>query len=144
MSHRLAQIESTLQRAIADVLQRDLADPRVEGLISITKLKVSPDLSQAYVNVSILPEEKQARVVQGLQHAAGHIQRLTRKRVALKAVPRLEFRLDEGLKRQATVEQAIVEAMQRTGPAESAEGEAGQSESAQGPGEPGQTEQDNQ
>jgi ribosome-binding factor A len=121
MSHRLEQIESTLKRAIAQVLQRDLADPRVEGLISITELDVSPDLAQAKVMVSILPQEKQAKVVKGLQHAAGHIQKLTRKRVALKSVPRLEFRLDEGLKRQASVQRAINEAMQRTAEEGSAE-----------------------
>jgi ribosome-binding factor A len=114
MSHRLEQIESTLQRAIAQVLQRQIADPRITGMISITKVKVTPDLATAFVHVSVLPESAQTKSMYGLKHATRHIQALVRKLVAIRPVPQLEFRLDESLKKQAEVLGAIEEAMQRT------------------------------
>ena len=115
MSKRVAQIESTLQRAIAQVLQRDLADPRVIGLVSITRVHVSPDLHQAEVYVSVLPDKHGRRVHQALQHAAKHIQSLVRKRVAMRQVPHLDFRLDESLKKQSEIHGAIREALDRSG-----------------------------
>ena len=115
MSHRIAQVESTLKRAISEVLQRRISDPRIEGLISITRIQISPDLHNAYVYVSILPEQKQRKVIAGLRHATKHIQSLVRKAVAMRAVPQLEFRLDEGLKREADVLGAIRRAAERTG-----------------------------
>lgn len=118
MSHRIEQIESLLQRTISQVLQRSLSDPRIEGMVSITRVKVSPDLHDAQVFVSVLPEPKQQKVLYGLRHAAGHIQSLVRKNVSLKAVPHLDFRLDESLKRQADVYGAIQRGVERTGPDE--------------------------
>lgn len=114
MSHRIQQIESTLRRALAEVLQSKIADPRIVGLVSITKLTVAPDLKNAYVYVSILPEKYERRTIAGLRHATRHIQRLAREKVALRVVPHLDFRLDESLKKQAALEQAIREGVSRT------------------------------
>lgn len=129
MSHRTEQIESTLKRVIAEVLQRRIADPRIEGLISITRVKVSPDLHEAQVYVSVLPEPKQKKVLYGLRHATGHIQSLVRKAVAFKTVPHLEFRLDETLKREAKIYEAIQRGVEKTG----AEDEADSPESTPPP-----------
>ena len=114
MSHRIQQVESTLRRALAEVLQSKIADPRIVGLVSITRISVAPDLKNAYVYVSIMPEKYEKRTMAGLRHATRHIQRLTREKVALRAVPHFEFRLDASLKKQAAVEQAIREGVSRT------------------------------
>ncbi len=113
MSHRIAQVESTLKRAISQILASKIADPRIVGLISITKVTVSPDMHDAFVYVSVLPEKHQKRTLYGLQHATGHIFSLLKKAVALKTVPVLEFRLDDSIKRQAQVDQAIRRAGER-------------------------------
>ena len=114
MSHRQEQAESTLMRAISQVLQRQVSDPRITGLVSITRIQVSPDLKDAYVYVSVLPEQHQNKTLHGLRHAAGHIHSLVRKLVAMRSVPKLDFRLDESIKKQAAVEQAIREGLERT------------------------------
>lgn len=114
MTKRVEQVESTLRRAIAEVLQRQISDPRIEGLVSITQVKVSPDLRDAYVHVSVLPEKHQKKTLYGLRHAAIHIQALVKKKVALRVVPHLDFRLDTSLKKQAEVMGAIQQAIDRT------------------------------
>ena len=117
MSHRIAQLESTLMRTLSQVLQREISDPRIEGMISITQVKVAPDLSEAYVSVSILPAEKQTKALHGLRHATKHIQSQVRRQLpSLRHVPHIQFRLDESLKKQAEVLGAINKAMERTGP----------------------------
>jgi ribosome-binding factor A len=115
MSRRKEQVESTLMRTIAQVLQRQISDPRIVGLVSITRVKVSPDMKEAYVYVSVMPQKYESKTLHGLRHATGHIHGLVCKLVALRQVPRLDFRLDESLKKQAAVELAIRDGLQRTG-----------------------------
>jgi ribosome-binding factor A len=108
MSHRVEQVQSLLKRAVSQVLsRRELSDPRIVGLISVTEVKVSPDMHDAYVYVSILPAKDEVKVVAALKAATRVIQQQVKKAVALGMVPHLEFRLDESLKRQAQIDAAI-------------------------------------
>ena len=101
-------------KAIAEVLQRDLADPRVDAFVSITRVKVSPDMANATVFVSIMPEHKQSKNIHGLRHATGHIRSLVLKKMATRTVPRIRFVLDESLKKQAAVMDAIRRGSEKT------------------------------
>lgn len=116
MSQRQKQVEELLKRAVATVLQRGLADPRIKGLISVTKVDASTDLKSATVFVSVIPEQHESRTIHGLQDATRHIQQQVKKAVALRLVPHLRFKLDHDLKKQAEVFAAIEEGMKRTGP----------------------------
>jgi len=109
MSHRPDQIASLIQRAVQDVIGRSLNDPRVRGLISVTKVLVDPDMSHATVFVSVLPEEKAKLTMHGLVNAAGRIRRLIGCVIRLRRLPVLTFRLDDSIKRQAQLEEAIKE-----------------------------------
>lgn len=115
MSHRIAQIESTLKRAVAQVLIRRVSDPRIVGMVSVTRVEVTPDMREATAYVSVLPEKYQARTIAGLQAAHRHIQSMTGKLVSFD-MPHLRFKLDEGLKKEAGVLDAIREGTRRTGP----------------------------
>ncbi|MBY0312760.1 MAG: 30S ribosome-binding factor RbfA [Phycisphaerales bacterium] len=103
MSHRVEKIESTLARAVQEVLRRGLHDPRARGLISVTRVDVSPDLHNAIVFVSVLPEEHQDLTMHALKHAARHIRREAGELMAIRRLPELDFRLDLSLKKQAEV-----------------------------------------
>jgi ribosome-binding factor A len=107
MSQRLEQIASVIQIAVQRVISRGLNDPRVRGLISITKVEVAPDLADARVYVSVLPAENAELTMHGLRSAAGHIQAEIAGEVAARRLPRLSFRLDDSLKKQAEIDQAI-------------------------------------
>ncbi|MCC7406983.1 MAG: 30S ribosome-binding factor RbfA [Phycisphaeraceae bacterium] len=113
MSHRKQQIEAMLQKAVSQLLATKLADPRLEGLVSITRVDLTPDFSDATVYVSVLPQRNEARALYGLSHAAGHIQSLLRKATALRTIPRLNFKIDGSLKKQDDVLDAIDRARQR-------------------------------
>ncbi|MEM9345456.1 MAG: 30S ribosome-binding factor RbfA [Planctomycetota bacterium] len=113
MTHRIEQVESTLRKALAQVLQRNISDPRIRGMVSITDVDVSPDMKQAKICVSVLPEEYAKRTVAGLKAANRHIQSEVKKLVALRIVPHLRFELDDSLKQAEEIYQAIDEAKAR-------------------------------
>lgn len=113
MSFRKQQVESTLKRAVSRVLTQKLSDPRVTGMISVTRVDVSPDFHNALVYISVLPESAQKNTLNGLKHAVGHIYKSVRALVALKTVPNLEFRLDAAFKKEVAVLGAIRRAVER-------------------------------
>ena len=116
MSHRIAQVEATLKKAIAQVLQRDMADPRIDAFVSITRVKISPDMRNATIFVSVMPAEKESKNIHGLRHATGHIRKLVLKKMATRTVPAFKFVLDESLKKQAAVMEAIHRGSEKTPP----------------------------
>jgi ribosome-binding factor A len=106
-SIRKLQVGSLLSRVIQDRLSRGIADPRMRGMVSVTGVDLSPDLNTAIVRVSVLPDKYSPRVINALKSATGIFQRQIRSETSLKRVPRLEFRLDESLKRDAELTQSI-------------------------------------
>ena len=115
MSYRKQQVESTLKRTISQVLSRRLSDPRIVGMVSITRVDVSPDMHNATVYISVLPDTYQRRSLGGLRHAARHIHSLVQSAVAMRTVPRLSFQLDESLKKQNEIFEAIDRGMRQDG-----------------------------
>lgn len=113
MSIREQQVESVLKRSISWVLQQKLSDPRVQGIVTVTRVDVSPDLRQAAVYVSVLPAKLESCTIHGLRSASPHIHKLISRRVTIKTMPQLDFRLDQSLKKQAAIFAAIQEGIER-------------------------------
>lgn len=111
MSHRREQLAAELRRQIGQILEQGLSDPRVRGLISVTQVTVAPDGHTAIIQVSVLPAEHAELTLHGLRHAARHIGAEVGRRIRVRHMPRLDFRLDESLKTQARVLEAIRDAV---------------------------------
>ena len=110
MPHRPDQVASLIQRAVQMALSRGLNDPRIRGLVSVTKVNVDDALSQAAIYVSVLPAERADLSLKGLEHAAARIRKQIGKAVKLRRMPRLSFHLDESIKKQAEFDAALAEA----------------------------------
>lgn len=97
MSRRTRRVEDLLHRELADVIRREVADPRV-ALASVAGVEVSGDLSRAVVRVSALgSEDDRTEAVAALEHAAGYIRtRLARRLRHMRVTPELVFQLDRG------------------------------------------------
>ena len=99
MSRRRERFASALRTVVANLLQTELNDPRVRGLLTVTRVEVSPDLRLAKVYVSVLGEEGEQRsTLAALCHGAGHLQSLLKKHLEFRVCPILDFRIDEELK----------------------------------------------
>lgn len=100
MSHRKAQIESALKRAVSKILIEEMSDPRVTGMISVTRVEVTPDLREAFVYITVLPEKLGKKTLAGLNHAQRFIQGKLDDHIVLHHPPRLQFRLDTQFQKQ--------------------------------------------
>lgn len=90
------------------VLGQGLSDPRAEGaMITVTDLKISPDLKNATVLVSVYPEQKQNLTLHALKHAESHLRHEVSDLVAMKQVPAIRFDLDTSIKKQSEVLAAL-------------------------------------
>lgn len=107
MTVRTQQVAASIRAAVQMSITRGLNDPRIRGLVSVTKVQLAPDLSEAFIHVSVLPEEHSTLTLRGLESAAGHIRTALRDSIRLRKTPRLVFRLDESLKKQAKLDAAI-------------------------------------
>lgn len=110
MSKRTAQISDELRRVIQEIIARGLSDPRIAGLITVTRVKVSEDLRSASVGISVFPAEKEALTMHGLRAASRHIRRRAGDMMAMNRVPELDFEVDPSVREQGDVLRAIARA----------------------------------
>ena len=86
------------------IIMHELNDPRLTGMPSITRVKVSPDLSIADVYVTIMGTPgQQSAALNALKHSAGTMRVRLTKAIALRQSPYLKFHIDENLKKELQV-----------------------------------------
>lgn len=103
MRKRALQIASNIQRELQNRLARGLADPRIKGLITVTRVELSDDLKHAKAFISVMPDTHAKITMHGLTSATGRIRRDVMDRIHIKEMPTLRFVYDEGLKAQMEV-----------------------------------------
>ncbi|MEE8154420.1 MAG: 30S ribosome-binding factor RbfA [Phycisphaerales bacterium] len=109
MTRRTDQVASLIRRAVQSQLSRGLNDPRVRGMVSVTRVTVAADLSEAIILVSVMPVEHAQLTLRGLQHAAAHIRGELGRTARLRRQPRLTFKLDDSMRHAAEAMAAIME-----------------------------------
>jgi ribosome-binding factor A len=113
MSRRTERVNELIRHELSDMILHELRDPRLEGLISITRVEVSPDLYNARVHVSVMSETAdQADAIRALNTAAGFLHKELVHRLDMRRVPFLTFQLDKSIEEGATVLAHIDEVMQ--------------------------------
>src|SRR5262245_7347698 len=104
MSRRTERVNDLIRDELSDLLLREVRDPRLGGLISITRVEVTPDLYNARIFVSIMsPPEEQASAVRALNAAASFFHRELKQRIQMRRIPFLVFRLDTSIEEGARV-----------------------------------------
>ena len=95
---RTRRIAQQLQQELAQVLQRDMKDPRI-GFVTVNDVDVSRDLSYAKVYVTFFEEDVKLveKKVEALDAAAGYIRSLVAGRMKLRVMPELRFIYDSSL-----------------------------------------------
>ena len=108
---RQQKVAAQIQKIVAMTLIKEIADPRIDGLISVTRVDVTPDLREAKVHLSIIANKRpSATILEGINSAGRHIQSEVAKGLTMRFVPRLSFHLDESLKKEAEILKTIAEA----------------------------------
>jgi ribosome-binding factor A len=102
-SQRAGRVGEVIKEVASETIRR-LKDPRITGLVSVTDVEVSGDMSHAKVFVSIYGDEDQQReTLEGLQAASGYVRTQVGREVKLRVTPEIHFRQDKSLEQGANI-----------------------------------------
>lgn len=106
---RVERVAQQLKREISSIILQEIDDPRI-GFLTVTNVKVSPDLRVAKVYYTILGDQGSLeKAKEGLESASPYIRRLIAQRMRLKFVPEIRFYPDEELDKRLRVERILDE-----------------------------------
>jgi ribosome-binding factor A len=98
VSRRTERVQSLIRHELGEILQQELKDPRIEGLVSVTTVEVTPDLRLAHVFVSVYGEaEVEEHALQALGSAKNFLRRELGRRISLRYAPELEIHIDHSM-----------------------------------------------
>ena len=108
MSLRNERVRKTLMKEIADIIQRELKDSRIHGVVSITDIEMAHDNSFAKVYYSVLASDSEKEnTIKAITDNTSKIRYEVGKRVRLRLTPELRFIPDNSLERGAHVTDLI-------------------------------------
>lgn len=95
-NHRHERIGEEIAHEINAMLAGELKDPRLEGYVSVSEVRVQPDMKHARIFVAVRSKDPQERTgaIKALEHAAGFIRHELIERLQLRRLPDLHFTLD--------------------------------------------------
>ena len=110
------RVADQIRGELALMLAREVHDPGV-GFVTLTRVRVTPDLQQAHVYYTALGDEKSRRnTEQALARATGFLRRQIGARLRLKRTPELTFHYDESIAGQDRIEQLLSEIQTQPAP----------------------------
>lgn len=106
---RTDRVAGIIQRKLAQILPKEIRDPRLKGFVTVSAVKVAADLGHAKVYFTVLDEEKkQALTI--LNAAAGHLRSVLARSMTSRTVPQLHFIYDESIEYARHLTRVIDEA----------------------------------
>ncbi|ABO10798.2 ribosome-binding factor A [Acinetobacter baumannii] len=100
---RLKRMADSVQRELSELIRQELKDPRLGGLVTISGVKVSPDLGYADVYVTVMGRElsddqnevAHRETLDILNKASGFLRQELSRRIKTRITPRLRFHYDK-------------------------------------------------
>lgn len=105
---RSERVGDLLREEIADIFMHKIKDPRI-GFVTVTGVELSDDLRHAKVFVSIYKEEEREKTLKAIEMAKGFIRRELGKRMSLRFIPELLFKLDKSIEYGAKIDRILEE-----------------------------------
>ena len=105
---RSQRVKDLLREEIADIIIYKLKDPRI-GFVTVTGVDLTDDLKIAIAYISVLKEEEKEPTLEILNAAKSFIRSELAKRVRMKTIPTLEFRLDTSIEYGSRIDELLDE-----------------------------------
>ena len=106
-SNRMNKIDEELRKEISSIISLELKNPKLTGLISVTKVKTTPDLRFAKVYVSMINEKNKKQNLAILKQSSGYIRSGIAKKINLRTTPELVFEFDESLEYGSRIDEIL-------------------------------------
>ena len=98
MPRRIDRVNEQLRSELSHLIARQIKDPRVAGVISVTEVIATSDLRSARVYISVMGQEGDKHLaLEGIRSAASFLRRELRERVNLRHTPHMTFHLDDSI-----------------------------------------------
>lgn len=107
MSNRIERANSEIQKCLLEIIQTKMNDPRLDRVVSITEVNVTPDFKYCKAKVSVLDVNEIANVTRVLQKSEGFIKRELAKMVDMPQVPKINFVVDKSTMSAIRVEEIL-------------------------------------
>ncbi|WP_166154650.1 MULTISPECIES: 30S ribosome-binding factor RbfA [unclassified Neochlamydia] len=107
---RTDRLNSLLKEVISDVIRKDVRNPHVNELMTVTRVEITKDLHHAKVFISVIGNQEQKdQTIQALETAAGFVAVTASKKVVMRYFPELHFKLDDSVDKHMRIEQLLEE-----------------------------------
>lgn len=107
---RQEKLNSLLKEVISEVIQKDVRNPQVAKIVSVTSVDISPDLHHAKVYISVLgSDEERNQTLGALQTSAGFIGTQASQKIVIRYFPTLTFKLDTSVDEHININKILGE-----------------------------------
>lgn len=108
------RINGEVQKELSRIISREIKDPRIHEMTSVTQVIVTPDLKECKAYISVLGDEQaQADTLAGLQSATGYIRRELARSINLRNTPEITFYIDQSIEYAINMSKKIDDIMNR-------------------------------
>ena len=107
MANRIERANSEIQKCLTDIIKYKMNDPRLDKIVSITEVSVTPDFKYCKAKVSVLDLNDVANVTKVLQRSEGYIKRELAKMIDMPYVPKINFVVDKSALSAIRVEEIL-------------------------------------
>ncbi len=106
MSRRVKKVNTLIKKTLGKIPLKEFGRPK-DTLITITRVKTTPNLIKSRVFINIIPKEKTEEVVESLKKEVYHIQQKLNKELKIRPVPKIIFKIEERVEKAAKVEELL-------------------------------------
>lgn len=105
--NRLGRVNEELKKEISQVINYELTNTNITGMISVTRVNISPDLRYAKVYVSIFNSKNVKKTLEALEKSEGFIRSRIASTINLRTTPELVFKLDDSEEQGARIDKIL-------------------------------------
>ena len=106
-SNRMNKIDEELKKEISSIISLELKNPHLTGLISVSKVKTTPDLKYARVYVTMINEKSKKENLSILKQSSGYIRSAIAKKINLRYTPELIFEFDDSIEYGSRIDEIL-------------------------------------
>ena len=107
MNHRPSRVSKLIQHQLGLIIAREIEFNNT--LVTITNVDTDKKLDRAVVNISVIPSSNQDNVLDLLNKQAPNIQHILLKKINIKPMPKISFKLDRGIENATRVESFFID-----------------------------------
>lgn len=108
-TNRMGRVDGEIKREVSQVINYELKNSKVNGIVSVTRVKVTPDLRYAKIYISVLDPRDKKKTLEGLNSSKGFIRSRIANTINLRITPELVFVYDDSEEQGERIDQILRE-----------------------------------